>query len=165
MLSPYVTSTGMRRRSTTFLQVVTVLIGIGVLALLLGEPHTEGRNAHATLSEIYFKDPFLAYVYVGSIPFFIALCQAFRLLGWIGSPEEAFSDRAIRATRRIRNCAGVTIGFIAVGVVILMFVGEERPPAVFMGVLATLVFLTIGASASAFEGLLRGAVERRAETT
>ena len=86
------------------------------------------------------------------------------LLGWIGSPEEAFSDRAIRATRRIRNCAGVTIGFVAVGVVILMFVGEERPPAVFMGLLATLVFLTIGASASAFEGLLRGAVERRAET-
>jgi hypothetical protein len=155
----------MRRRSTTFLQVVTVLIGVGVLVLLLWEPHIEGRNVHATWSEIYFDDPFLAYAYAGSIPFFIALYQAFRVLGWMGSPEGAFSERAIRATRRIRNCAAVTIGFITVGVVILMFVGEERPPALFMGLLATLVFLTIGASAAVFEGLLQSAVDLKAPRT
>ena len=79
----------MRLRSTTLLQVVTVFIGIGSLALLLWEPHIEGRNAHATLTDIYFRDPFLAYVYLGSIPFFIALYQAFRLLGWAGSREGA----------------------------------------------------------------------------
>ena len=38
----------MKRSSTIFLQVVIVLIGIGALALLLWEPHIEGRNAHAT---------------------------------------------------------------------------------------------------------------------
>ena len=53
----------MKRSSTTFLQLVIVLIGIGALALLLWEPHIEGRNAHATLFEIYFKDLFLAYAY------------------------------------------------------------------------------------------------------
>jgi hypothetical protein len=52
-----------------FLQVVIVLIGIGVLAFMLWEPHVEGRNAHATVFEIYFHDPFLAYAYIGSIPF------------------------------------------------------------------------------------------------
>ena len=31
--------------------------------------------------DIYLRDPFLAYVYVGSIPFFIGLYQAFRL--WV----------------------------------------------------------------------------------
>ena len=55
----------MKRSSTIFLQVVIVLIGIGALALMLWEPHIEGRNAHATLFEIYFKDPFLAYAYIG----------------------------------------------------------------------------------------------------
>jgi hypothetical protein len=43
---------------TIFLQAVIVLIGIGALALMLWEPHIEGRNAHATLFEIYFNDPF-----------------------------------------------------------------------------------------------------------
>ena len=61
----------MKRSSTIFLQIVIVLIGIGAVALLLWEPQIEGRNAHATLFEIYFKDPFLAYAYIGSIPFFV----------------------------------------------------------------------------------------------
>ena len=60
----------MKRSSTIFLQVVIVLIGIGALALMLWEPHIEGRNAHATLFEIYFKDPFLAYAYIASIAVF-----------------------------------------------------------------------------------------------
>lgn len=41
--------------------MVVVLGGIGALAFMLWEPHLEGRNAHAGLFEIYFKDPFLAY--------------------------------------------------------------------------------------------------------
>jgi hypothetical protein len=70
----------MKRGSTIFLQVVIVLLGVGVLALLLWEPHVEGVNAHATLFEMYFN-PFIAYAYIGSIPFFVALYQAFKLLG------------------------------------------------------------------------------------
>jgi hypothetical protein len=63
----------MKKSSTLFLQGVIVLIGIGALALMLWEPHLEGRNAHATLSQIYFHDPFLAYAYLASISFFAAL--------------------------------------------------------------------------------------------
>lgn len=149
----------MRRRSAKVLQVVTVVAGVGVLTVLLWEPHIEGRNAHSTLREIYLRDPFLAYVYAGSIPFFVATHQAFRLLGWVGSRETEPSERAARAARLIRTCAGVTIGFIAVGVVILMFVGEERPPAVLLGILTALPVLLVGASAGASERALRGAVD------
>ena len=74
----------MKRSSTIFLQVVIVLIGIGALALMLWEPHIEGRNAHATNFEIYFRDPFLVLVYIGSIPFFVSLYQAFKVLGYAG---------------------------------------------------------------------------------
>ena len=73
----------MNRSSALFLQVVVVLIGLAVAALMLWEPHLEGRNAHATTFEIYFKDPFLAYVYVGSLPFFVGLYRAYRLLGHV----------------------------------------------------------------------------------
>jgi hypothetical protein len=153
----------MKRRSTTFLQVVTVFVGIGVMALLLWEPHLEGRNAHATVTQVYFHDPFLAYVYVGSIPFFVALYETFRLLGWVGSPQGAFSNRAIRSVRVIRNCAKVTVGLILAGVVIMMFTGDERPPAAFMGLLVTLPILVIGASAAAFERLLQSGVDLKSE--
>jgi hypothetical protein len=149
----------MRRGPARALHVATAFIGIGALTLLLWEPHIEGRNAHATLTEIYFGDPFLAYVYVGSIPFFIATHQAFRLLGLVGSGDGEASDRAARAARLVRNGAGITILFIVVGVAILMFVGEERPPAVFMGVLATLPVLLIGAPATAYERTLRCALD------
>ena len=76
-------TSSIKRGSAVFLQVVVVLIGIGALALLLWEPHLEGVNAHATtLYQIYFDDPFLALVYAGSIPFFVALYQAFKVLGY-----------------------------------------------------------------------------------
>ena len=38
----------MKRGSTIFLQAVIVLIGVGALALMLWEPHIEGRNVNAT---------------------------------------------------------------------------------------------------------------------
>jgi hypothetical protein len=93
-----------KRASTIFLQAVVVLIGIGALALLLWEPHLEGRNAHATLFEIYFKDPFLAYVYIASIAFFAALFHAFTLLGYVRQ-KRVFSRNSVRALRTIKYCA------------------------------------------------------------
>src|SRR6266567_836764 len=99
------------RRSSIFLQGVIVLIGIGTLVLLLWEPHIEGRNAHATVFEIYFKDPFLAYAYIASIPFFVALYQTFKLLGYAGQ-NKVFSRAAVKALRTIKYCAIAIIGFV-----------------------------------------------------
>ncbi len=110
----------MKRSSTIFLQIVIVLIGIGALAFLLWEPHIEGRNAHATLFEIYFKDPFLAYAYVASIPFFVALYQAFKVLGYAGQ-NKVFSPAAVKALRTIKFCAIAIIGFVAVSVIFMPF--------------------------------------------
>src|SRR5215216_3753267 len=87
--------------SILFLKAVLVLIGIGALALMLWEPHIEGRNAHATLFEIYFKDPFLAYAYFASIPFFVALYQVFKVLGYI-EQNKAFSQATVKALRIIK---------------------------------------------------------------
>src|SRR5215472_13434028 len=110
----------MERGSILFLKAVTVLIGIGALALLLWEPHIEGRNKHATLFEIYFKDSFVAYVYIGSIPFFVALYQAFKVLGYAGQ-NNIFSQAAVKALRTIKYCAIAIIGFVAVSVFFFLF--------------------------------------------
>lgn len=84
-----------------FLKAVLVLIGIGALVLLLVEPHFEGRNANATLFAIYFKDPFLAYAYIASIPFFVGLYHAIKVLGYAGRNKE-FSASAVRSVRTIK---------------------------------------------------------------
>lgn len=52
-------------------RVGIVLFGVAALTFLLWEPHLEGRNVHATVYQIYFNDPFLAYAYIASLPFFL----------------------------------------------------------------------------------------------
>src|SRR5437867_12474916 len=120
----------MERTPIIFLPVVIIFIGIGAFALMLWEPHIEGRNVHATLFQIYFNDPFLAYAYIASIPFFVALYQAFKVLGYAGQ-NKAFSQDAVKALRTIKFCAMAIIGFVVVSV-IFMFGGDEddRPGGV-----------------------------------
>src|SRR3990167_220096 len=134
-----------KRSSTIFLQVVIVLIGIAVPALMLWEPHLEGRNVNATLFEIYFKDPFLAYVYIGSIPFFIALYQALKLLGYVRQ-NKTFSQAAVNALRAIKYCAFITAGAIVAADAFLMIHARLYPElgatdgpegAVMLGIVAT----------------------------
>ena len=149
----------MKKTSTIFLQIVIVLIGIGALALMLWEPHIEGRNAHATLFQIYFNDPFLAYAYIASIPFFVALYQAFKVLGYVRQTK-TFSQATVKALRTIKYCAIAIIGFVAVSV-IFMFGGDrdDRPAGVFMRILITFAAIVIGTAAVMFEQVLRDAVD------
>ena len=153
----------MKRSSPLFLQVVVVLIGIGALTLMLWEPHIEGRNAHATLFEIYFKDPFLAYAYIASIPFFVALYQAFKVLGYAGQ-NKVFSQAAVKALRTIKFCAISIIGFVAVGVIFIMLGdSDDRAGGVFMGILITFGSIVIATAAAMFERILQNAVEIKSE--
>src|SRR5258707_12100439 len=137
----------MKRSSTIFLQVVIVLIGIGALGLMLWEPHIEGRNAHATLFQIYFNDPFLAYAYIASIPFFVALYQAFKVLGYVRQ-NRTFSLATVKALGTIKYCAIAIIGFVAVGVIFIMFGDlEDRPAGGFMRVLITFPLIVAATAA------------------
>ena len=153
----------MKRGPSLFLRAVVVLLGIGAAAFLLWEPHIEGRNAHATLFEIYFKDPFLAYAYVGSIPFFVGLYHAFKVLGQAGRDEE-FSRSTVRSLRTIKYCAIALIGFVAGGeVFILMQQGEDRAGGVFMGVLITFASIVVATAMAILERALQNAVDMKSE--
>ena len=155
----------MKRSSTVFLQIVVVLIGVAALAFLLGEPHLEGRNAHSTLFEVYFKDPFLAFVYLASIPFFVGLYQAFKLLGYAGR-NEVFSQAAVRALRTIKFCAIAIIGFVAVSVVFMPFSApddDDGPPGIVMRILVTFGAIVVATAAATFERIFQNAVEIKSE--
>ena len=156
----------MKRSSTIFLQVVIVLIGMGVLALLLWEPQIEGVNAHATNFEIYFKDPFLAIVYAGSIPFFVALYQAFKVLAYVRQ-DTTFSPATVKALRTIKYCAIAIIGFVVVEEIFILLMNNrdnDNPGApIFMGVLITFPSIVVATAAAMFERILQNAVDLKAE--
>lgn len=155
----------MKKRSlvipTKFLQAVIMLTSIGALALMLWEPRIEGRNAHATLFEIYFKDPFLAYAYLASIPFYVALYQAFKVLGYIGQ-NKAFSQATEAALRTIKLCALAIIGSVAVGELFIMLSNsDDRAGGVFMGALITFGSALSATAAVMFERILQNAGQER----
>lgn len=153
----------MNKTSALFLQAAIVLFGIGVFALMLWEPHLEGRNAHATPFEIYFKDPFLAYVYVGSIPFFVALYRAFGLFGHVRQTG-AFSQQSVDALRAIKRCALTLIGFVAGAVVFIFLIGdgEDRAGGVFMCALAIVASSVVAVVAAMFARNLQNSLQRSA---
>ena len=155
----------MSRSSTVFLQIVIVALGIGILALMLLEPLIEGRNARATLFQIYFEDPFLAYAYTASIAFFVALYQAFRVLGYIGQ-NKTFSQTTVKALRTIKFCAMSLVGFVlgAEAWFFLVVRGKDDiAGGVAMGLLMMFVSAVAGTAAAVFERLLQNAVDLKSE--
>lgn len=153
------------KANAIFLQIVVVLVGLGVFAFMLWEPHIEGRNARATFFEIYFKDPFLAYAYVASLPFFTALYQAFRVLGYAGQGR-IFSHAAVKALRVIKLCAIIMMGFAAAGEILIMLNdSDNRAGGVFMGILIIAGSAVAATAAALCERIVRSAVDTRSGTT
>jgi hypothetical protein len=153
----------MKRSSTIFLQIVVILIGIGALALLLWEPHLEGVNANSTFFEVYL-DPFIAFVYIGSIPFFIGLYQAFKVLGYVRQ-NKVFSPAGVKALRTIKYCALAIIGFVVVEEVFIMVNhgSDDAAGGIMMGVFITFGSIVVAAAAAMFERMLESAVALKSE--
>jgi hypothetical protein len=154
----------MKRGSILFLRAVILLVGLGVLAGLLWMPQVEGRNANADQLTIYFRDPFLAYVYVGSLPFFFGLHQGFKLLGYAGEGQ-AISPVAVEALRNIKYCALAVAAFIVGGeaYIILLAVSDDKAGGVAMGVFAGFPCLVTATAAAVLERVLQNAVDLKSE--
>ena len=156
----------MKKSSTVFLQVVIVLIGIVALAILIRFPLTEGRATNLDLFSIY-ADPFIIYGYLASIAFFVALYQAFKLLGYIGQ-SKVFSLESVKALRNIKYCATLLSILIVLAVIYIRisFNGNaDDDPAGFIAVsiVATFISIVIATAAAVFERTLQSAVEIKSE--
>jgi hypothetical protein len=151
-----------KRSSTAFLQTLIVLIGTGALTFLLWEPHVEGVNAHAKFFAVYL-DLFVAYAYVASIPFFVALYQAFKVLGYVRQ-DRIFSQEAVNALRTIKFCALAIIGFVSVSVIFMMNGDrDDRPAGVFMRILVAFPSIVVATGAAMAERILQNAVDMKSE--
>ena len=154
----------MKREATILLRALLVIVGIAVVTLLVLEPQLEGRNANATLFSIYFKDPFLAFVYIGSVPFFVGLYQGFMFLGHAARNEE-FSDAAVHSIRTTKFCAIMLTGFIAAAVflIILGDGDDDRAGPIAIGTIFTIASIAVAAAMTILEQtLLSGGGTRKA---
>ena len=153
----------MKKASTLFLKFVICLIAIGAVIWLIWFPQLEGRAANLDLIDIY-KDPLIIYTYIGSIPFFVALYQAFKLLGYIDG-NKTFSQSSVNTVRNIKYCAIAFSGFIVLGILyIRLFVeGDDSAGVTVLGIFTTFASIVIATAAAVFQRLLQNAVELKSE--
>jgi len=154
----------MKRSSTIFLQGVIVLIGIMALAIMIRFPLTEGRAENLDLFNIY-SDPFILHGYAASIPFFIALYKAFKLLGYIGQ-NKAFSLNSVKTLSSIKYCAiALSIFIVMAGLYIRIFHNKDDDPAGFLAmcIVTTFVSLVVATAAAVFEKILQNGMDIKSE--
>ena len=158
----------MKRSSTIFLQVVIVLIGIVALAIMIRFPLTEGRATNLNLVSIY-ADPFLVYGYLASIAFFVALYQAFKLLGYIRQ-NKVFSLDSVKALRTIKYCAIILSILIVMAALYIrisyaIHAKADDDPAGFIAVciVTTFISIVVATAAAVFERMLQNAVDMKSE--
>jgi hypothetical protein len=154
----------MLKVSTVFLQTTLVLIGLAALVILIRFPLTEGRASNLDLFSIY-ADPFIIYAYVASISFFIALYNAFILLGYI-SNNKAFTTNAAKALKIIKYCAIALSAFIVLGAVFIKITHDKADDSagfLAMSVLATFVSIIVATLATLSEKLLQDVLKMKSE--
>lgn len=153
----------MKKGSTLFLKFVICLIAIGAFTWLIWFPQLEGRAANLTLIKVYM-DPLIIYAFVGSIPFFVGLYQAFKLLGNIDS-NEVFSKTSVNAVGNIKYCAIAFSGFIVLGILyIRLFVqGDDSAGVTSLGMVTTFASIVIATVAAVFQRLLQNALDLKSE--
>jgi len=153
----------LKQGSTMFLKVVIALIGILTLAGLIWFPQTEGRAANLDLFHIY-ADPIIIYTFLASIPFFVALYQALKLLGYVDK-NKVFSHLAVQAVRNIKYCALSIPVLIIIGEAWIVFgvKGEDAAGPVALGIFATFTSIVIATGVAIFEKLLQNAVDMKSE--
>ncbi|MBL8089662.1 MAG: DUF2975 domain-containing protein [Anaerolineales bacterium] len=153
----------MKKGSTLFLKVVICLIAGVAFTCLVWFPQLEGRAANLDLISIY-KDPMIIYAFIGSIPFFVALYQAIKLLGYVDS-NKVFSQYSVDAVKNIKYCALAFSGFILLGILYInLFIkGEDSAGVTALSIVITFASIVIATAAAVFQRLLQNAINIKSE--
>lgn len=146
----------MKRASVVILKILLLLTAIASCAILIRFPQTEGRAANLDIVSIY-SDPVIIYMYIASIPFFVALYKAYTLLGYY-SNNTLISPAATGAVKNIKYCALALIGFM-IGAEAYLFIVERSKsddPAggIAMGIFIILISSIVASAAAILQKYL-----------
>ena len=155
----------MERGSTLFLKIVVILIGIPILALCIFLVPGIAEFA----AELYPEMDYIGYLvfinfYAAAIPFYFALYQAFKLLGYIDK-NQAFSEAAVKALKKIKYCAvSISVLYVA-GMPLFYLMGEkdDAPGIILIGMMFVFAPLVIAVFAAVLQKLLQNAIDIKSE--
>ena len=108
--------------------------------------------------------PVLIGAYISAIPFFVALYQALKLLGYIDK-NKAFSELSVRALKNIKYCA-ITISIIYA--VLIPFVvpiadADDAPGLMVFPVIFIFASIVVAVFAAVLQRLLKDAIDIKSD--
>lgn len=153
------------KRETLFLKLAVILMGVPIAALCIFVV----PNIAEFAAELYPTMPYLKYLvlidlYAAAIPFYFALHQAFKLLGFIDKGE-AFSDLSVKALKNIKYCAFIICGVYVIGMPLFYLMAEidDAPGIILIGLVIIFASFVIAVFAAVLEKLLTHAIEIKSE--
>lgn len=155
----------MKHGTTFILKSALVIIGAIVLAICIFLLPGFGMEfAIEFPSAAYLSHFIVAIAYGTTIPFFIALYQAFKLLIYIDR-NTAFSETSIRALKNIKYC-GIAISLLYVMTMpVFYYVAEtdDAPGVIIMGMFIVFAPFVIATFAGVLQKLLKNAIDIKEE--
>lgn len=151
------------KQKTFFLKMSLFLIGIPVLALCILVLPWIGNEAAVHYPKLVYL-PVLIGIYLTAIPFYSALYQAFKLLGYIDK-NNAFSELSVNSLKYIKYCAALISIIYAVSLPLfyLMAQKDDAPGIVVIGLVCTFAPLVIAVFAAVLQKLLENAIDIKTE--
>jgi hypothetical protein len=149
----------MKQGSTIFLRGVAILIGLIVLALCVFV-----LPVGLLTDNVGYYRPLILGLYIPAVPFFYALYQALKLLGYIDN-NMAFSELSVNALKNIKYCGYVISALFAVGMPYIFYVADrdDAPGVAAVGFVIIGASFVIGAAAALFQSLFQNAVDIKSE--
>lgn len=155
----------MKRGSTILLRIAVLCIGCAVLALYVFVLPRFAFVAAEKLPEYAcLRYPAVIGLYATAIPFYYALYQTLRLLGFIDK-NDAFSGLSVSALRNIKHCAFAVSILLMAALPFVYIVADvdDAPGLMVIGLLIAFAPLVIATFAAVLQKLLKEAVDIKSE--
>lgn len=153
------------KRETWFLKLAVIVLALPVIAGCIFALPYIWQEATGSGSWIQASiQPIIIGMYVAAVPFFYALYQTFKLLGYIDR-NEAFSLETVRALRHIKYSAVlITIVYVATLPFFYWFAERDDAPGfILIGLVFVFASFVVAVFAELLQKLLKRAIEMKQE--
>ncbi len=155
----------MKRSSTLFLKFALFIIGLPVLVVCIVLIPMALRNlSDGVVGWDLLMAGLLTIMYLAAIPFYMALFQAFKLLGYIDR-NTSFSEESVTALRKIKYCAIIITGLYVLNLPLFYVFAEldDAPGVILVGMAFIFAPMVIAVFSAVLEKLLQEAISIKLE--
>lgn len=153
----------MKKGTTLFLKLAIILIGVPIFILCILALHWLFKNP-VNPEYKYILYPILTGIYISTIPFFIALYMAFKLLNYIDK-NKAFSRMSVNALKNIKCCA-ITVSLLYILLTPFTYLladKDDAPGIILIGLIPVFASAVIAVFSAVLQRLLKEAIDIKSE--